>query len=113
MESLRNQSLEDPVQLGENLVEQPSSNSARGEKGENSKILNSNIGRDQKSVGGSGAGNILMLEEIKAEIGEEELEEDDEVIAPLVYQMNEIECRMTDIDENEESSRQSEPFTPS
>ena len=46
-----------------------------------------------------------MLEEIKAEVGEEELEDDSEVIAPLVYQMNEIECRMTDIDENEESSR--------
>jgi hypothetical protein len=42
-----------------------------------------------------------------------EIEEDDsserDDASQLIYQLNEIECRMTDVDENEESNPQTEP----
>ena len=49
-----------------------------------------------------------MLDEIRPELEDDDSSERDDG-SQLIYQLNEIECRMTDIDENEEGSSHTEP----
>ena len=61
--------------------------------------MNSSLGKDKFQSGGN-KNNILMLDEIQPEI-----ESDSDMDASqLIFELNEIECNMSDIEENEESN---------